>query len=547
MGTITKYKYIIGIIVLTFLSIFPLLKPGFPPTHDGEYHVIRFYEFYKTFIGGDLYPRWAPGLYYQYGIPLFNYVYPLPNYIASFLHLLGLSFIDSFKYSMVIASFVGALFFYLWARIFWGAIGGFVGAVLYTYTPYHFLDMYVRGSVGEVWALALMPAVLWAFTHVALSHKTKWGILGPIFLSLLIFSHNIQALLFCSFLIFYIVFLLLTNKVSAKVSQRVGLYLVLGVLLASLFWMPALFEKKYVEGLEIYPISENFPEVYQLIFPSWGTGFSGQLDQNQMSFQIGIVNIFVAILSLVALYVIQKKNKKYFHLALFFITSLFITVFLMLRFSHALWEVIPLLNYFQFPWRMLSLTMLITSFLAGFVTYVFPKKSVVGFLIVISAVLFTIEYTRPAYYHYRDDQYYFSRSNFIDGTNSPGNLFNTVWNKKVSSRPKELLEVEGIAETLEISPTSLVADVITSIDQQVIVNKSYFPGWTAYVDGRKTPIRNVNGTMGVDSPKGAHRLRVQLELTPIQRTATFISIASFMVIIYIATQSYARIKRVTNK
>src|SRR3989338_5683038 len=99
--------------VFNFFAGFALLNNGLPPTHDGEYHVIRFYEFYRMLSSGELYPRWAPDLNNGYGIPLFNYVYPLPNYIASFFHMLGVSFIDSFKLNMFFASILGAIFMYM--------------------------------------------------------------------------------------------------------------------------------------------------------------------------------------------------------------------------------------------------------------------------------------------------------------------------------------------------------------------------------------------------------------------------------------------------
>ena len=106
------------VLAFGFFSVLSLFHPGLPPTHDGEYHVVRFYEFNKTLLSGQLYPRWAPDLNKGYGSPILNYYYQLPNYFASFLHLLGLSFIDSFKIELILATLFGGLLFFLWARIF---------------------------------------------------------------------------------------------------------------------------------------------------------------------------------------------------------------------------------------------------------------------------------------------------------------------------------------------------------------------------------------------------------------------------------------------
>ena len=89
LALFSKYKFIIIVVVFALLGSADLLHYGIPPTQDGEYHVMRFWQFYKVISSGVLYPRWAPDFNNGFGIPLFNYVYPLPNYVASFYHALG--------------------------------------------------------------------------------------------------------------------------------------------------------------------------------------------------------------------------------------------------------------------------------------------------------------------------------------------------------------------------------------------------------------------------------------------------------------------------
>src|SRR3989344_3033291 len=204
-----KYKFIsskpVGIgfflFLISLLAGYALLLPGFPPSHDGEYHIIRFAEFYKTFSSGQIFPRWAPTLNMGYGIPLFTYVYPFPNYIATLFHAIGISFIDSLKLGMLLAIFVGSVGTFFWVRRFFGNLSGLVASVFYTFSPYHFVDIYVRGSVGEVWALALFPWFLWAISEMIVERKKIFISLTSIFLAFIIFSHNILALQFFVFAI----------------------------------------------------------------------------------------------------------------------------------------------------------------------------------------------------------------------------------------------------------------------------------------------------------------------------------------------------------
>ena len=464
-------KKAIPVIVITFFSFlagFLLLQPGLPPTHDGEYHIIRFYEFDKELRSGQWYPRWAQDLNNGYGVPLFNYVYPLPNYVASFLHAFGVSFIDAFKINMFLALVLGTCFMYLWARLYFGTFGGILSAVFYTYAPYHLLDIYIRGSAGEVWALAFFPAFLWSVTKL-LKEKTMLCLpLSSIFFALVIFSHNILAYLFFPFAAAYMLFLVVQERKKLSAVLDVFLTLLLGFGLSSIFWVPALLERSYVRGLEIFNYQLHFVELYQLIFPSWGSGFSADATTEGLSFQIGMANI-VALFVCFFLLWRRRKTTKVLHICLFMIIWLVAAIFIMFPFALFIWKSIPLIQYTQFPWRFLSLVILCVSFLAGSIAYLKPGK--VFFLIfLVLPFLTTIGYTKPAYYHMRDDNYYISRSNFIDGTNSPGNVFNTIW-----------------------FDTSLPKNDALSFDKgnATIINIAYFPGWQVFVN-RKSVEAKVN-------------------------------------------------------
>lgn len=477
---IVKHIFLITVLLFSLISSHALFHSGLIPTHDGEYHVVRFYEFDKALRDGDFYPRWAADLNNGFGVPLFNFVYPLPNYTASLFHFFSFSFIDSFKLNLIVASILGAVFMYLWAREFWGNLGGLVSSVFYTFSPYHFVDMFIRGSVGEVWALALFPAYLFGITKFIRGKNPKFFVFSAISLALIIFSHNILGLMFFLFSIVYVIFLI--NKEQSRSVFSSLIVILLGLGLSSVFWFPALLEKQYVQGLEIYDYSKNFPEIYQLIFPSWGSGFVGE--QNQLSLQIGIANLLAFGGSIVLLFRTQKQKQ----FILFFIICFISAFFLMTRFSLPIWQNIPLLNFFQFPWRFLSLEILFASFLSGSLINFF-KPRIVSALLITLTVLLGIGYTNVAYYLERNDIYYTTRPNFILGTNSPGNYFNTIWFRNINKRIEKtsLKNNEVIKKEIKSSDYQITAKVTSS--KEITVNTSYFPGWTVYIDGIKKPDR----------------------------------------------------------
>lgn len=523
---ISRFKFIIFLVFIVFISVKPLTHYGLPPTHDGEYHIIRFYEFDKALRSGDIYPRWAMNLNNEYGLPLFNYVYPFPNYAASFFHFFGASFINAFKLNLLFATLIGVVFFYLWARLYFDSIASLTAAVFYCFAPYRFVDIYVRGSVGEVWALAWFPAFLWAVTMLIKHKKTDYLIWSGIFFALTIFSHNILGLMFAGFGFTYVLFCLWLFKVDRKIIIFSILSFILGLCLSAIFWLPALVETRFVQNLQLYNINDHFVEIYQLIIPSWGTGFSGLGSGNQMSFQIGVANLVIVTLGFILL--IRSKY-------VFFLVWFILAVFLMLGLSKILWHTIPLLNYFQFPWRFLSLIILICAFIAGTVINTIKNKNlskILSFLFIFLAVIFSISYTRPAYYHYRDDVHYLSRDNFIHGTNSPGDLFNTIWmNNKLPLKKDrvEIIKGEGKVEIFESKTSSLKLNIIANSDIQLLANISYFPGWKLNIDGKDSQLTKTNeGIIGFSVSKGKHSVMIQFGDTMIRSIGSVISLLSLL-------------------
>ncbi len=537
-----KLKFLLPIIIAAVFGViagFPLLHRGLPPTHDGEYHVIRFYEFEKVLRSGSWYPRWAPDLNHGYGVPLFNYVYPLPNYVASALHVFGVNFIDAFKINMVLATIIGSVFFYLWAKQFWGNLGGIASSVFYTFSPYHFVDIYIRGSVGEVWALAFFPAFLWAYTRFVKSRQKIFLIFSSLFLGLIIFSHNILALMFFIFSLSYVTFSICMEKNKKYLIINTFYLLVLGLGLSAIFWLPALYETKYVTGLQIFDVSSHFPQLYQLLIPSWGSGFSGAGLQQELSFQIGIANLIAVLLSLIAILLRRKVN-----IIILFLTWFVFIFYLMLNISLPIWKAAPFMNYFQFPWRLLSLEMFFASFLAGSIFSLNIKNKFINLflaiLLIFIAFILGIGYTKPAYYHDRTDDYYTSRSNFIDGTNSIGNVFNTIWfNQNLKKHSERIMIGNGRLKSSVIKPTNHIYSVSIISESKITINIAYFPSWTVFIDGKKTTTRqDVNGLISLTASPGNHLIELKFEDTPIRTVANLIFLASFFSIMFYGIKWY---------
>jgi uncharacterized membrane protein len=422
MKAIRNNLAVVTLITISLIAARYLLLPGFIPTHDAEYHIIRLWQFDKVFRSGILIPRWAPDLNNGLGVPIFQFFYPLPNYIGETFHILGFSLIRSVYLTMALGFILSGLTFYLWLRCFFKKWPSATGAIFYLLAPYHLVDVFVRGSVGEIWALSITPLALYLTTKIILFQITQPKADPPlaensITLSLLLLSHNILGVLFYFFSLAYGILLNYHAKKSAL--KPLLLSFTIGFLLAGFFWIPLILEREYIVGFNISNIQDHFPQLYQLIIPSWGTEFSGSglTTTNQMSFQIGVPHLLVTVLALFVYLFKDRKNM----LNIYFLITLVTSVFLMLGISNFIWEAFPFMVYFQHPWRLLSIVILLTSYFTGYLAS--RRKTWLSILLIIAALIFYLPYTRPVVYEPREDSFYLNNPTWTTGTATLGNSF----------------------------------------------------------------------------------------------------------------------------
>jgi len=497
-------------------AVIPLFGRNYIPTHDGEYHIIRIVEFARMLGAGYIVPRWAPDMNSGYGIPIFNYHYPMPDYIGSCVRMVTRDAVTAFQMSMGLGYIALAAAAYFWLLTLFGPIPAAVGSVFSAFVPYLFVDTYVRGSIGEVWATAFLLLCLYL-----LEKKKLLGFASAY--GLLILSHNIMAMLYTPFLAGYA---LIRNKKGV-------LWMLGGIGLSSFFWLPALAESAYVVGLNTVNFREHFVQVYQLLIPSWGSGFSGTVSfDTVMSAQIGIAPMLAMA---GALWVLLRKPKNaYTKLYVYFLVVIGVCIVFMLPVSTVIWELIPPLPLMQYPWRLLSFVIPIAGFSAALWTANF-KRLWLGMIWAVLAVALSFSYARPVLYAPRSESYYMSRPNFTDGTSSMGNSFSTVWTGWKEMRPAFPIAVTNGEMTAQPRFKYLDKEFVVSMDTtgEVKINTLYFPGWVASVDGKPVPIDyKKDGIIHITVPVGVHTLRVQFTDTPVRTAGDVLSLMSLAILAY---------------
>lgn len=311
-------KFLPFLLLLLIIPTFStLLKPGYFPMHD-DMQAMRLLQMDKCFTDGQIPCRWVPDMGYGYGYPQFNYYPPLPYYVMEGIHLLGFGYLDSVKAGFVLSVLVSAWGMFIFGKSLWGKAGGFLSALLYAYAPYRAVDMYVRGAVGEFWALGFLPLILWSVKGV-LEGKRKAKLWLALSLAGLFTSHNITTLIFIPVIIAWVAYLIFTGSqsptsmIKKKVKPLVssGIW---GLALSAFFLLPAAFEAKFVHVETLlqgyFNYLAHFASVGQLLFSSyWGYGSSELGPYDDMSFSVGLVHWLLPLLALLLLKILRKKKE----------------------------------------------------------------------------------------------------------------------------------------------------------------------------------------------------------------------------------------------
>ncbi|MFP4653040.1 MAG: hypothetical protein ACLFM4_11530 [Phormidium sp.] len=146
---------ILGAVIL--VAIAPMLERSYPITHSTHFNLSWAIQYQHQFFSGQLYPRWLEFSNFGFGNATFAFYPPLCMLATLPFRALGWGLEGSLIGSMALAMAILAAGLYgLGDRLFprWIAI---LVAALGILSPYFLVDIYQRGSLGEVWAIALIP------------------------------------------------------------------------------------------------------------------------------------------------------------------------------------------------------------------------------------------------------------------------------------------------------------------------------------------------------------------------------------------------------
>ena len=552
----------IGIVCICLVAAQPFLQERMPRTDDGLLQMYRGAALHHALrVDHPLWPRFASGLVYGYGAPLFNYFPPLSYFPATWLRDLGFGFAGGWQLSMVLYTLLAALGIFLLARLWTRSdLAGWLAALAYVYAPFFLFDSLTRGSSPELAALAALPLVMIAFTRLAWAGRRRDLVLATLSFALFIPLHTLITLHGTALLALYCLFLLWrADRQRPAVFARLTLAGALGLALTAFYWLPALLE---ADAIKLGLINEELSHIdvkahlRPLSAPLAGPHRADPSQQNQ-AIPISLGWLQLALAALALLLSARRAHRPYLSLLLLIWGMTLALLFMNTPASAPLWEAVPLIAFTQFPWRLLGLASLLLALAAGIGAHLLaaflpPGKIRAGAVGLLGALLlvYALPWTYRAYHDIlpvedmRDAQRFeraggqlalSSYAEYLPRSADADQLDALRLVERYDAAHASAAAIARLlpSDTLEIQSqrwtgTSASLRLVSAREQTLVFDWLYVPGWRAQINGRAAPVypSAPAGLAALDVPVGAFDLYIALEATPTQSAAQLLSAAA---------------------
>ena len=529
-----------GLVILA-LAV-PLLQ-GFPAGHDAPAHLTYTFLFHRALEHGQFPVRWVEWVRDGHAQPLFNFYQPGLYYVVELIHLVVPSLRLSLTLAVLFLWWLGSFFVFLLMRRI-GVFPAALAALLYAFSPYVILDVFVRSAFPELAALTFATGVLWALDRLLRAPSASHAATLALLAALVVICHPPTALIFSPAFVIYAAYLLL----SGQSAPRAAFWLVpAGVLAfgaAAFYVVPAIGELDLINIGALttgdFDYRNHFVLPAQWLQPGWDYGGSVQGPDDKMSFQIGVVQCAALVLAigLAAMAIVKRQAIGVAGAIICWVSIAAIALILMTELSEPLWRAVPALAFVQYPWRYLMVTAVAAAIVSALLlSSVRNRRLQAVMLLAVLAlqVQLTHGYLKPKRHipaHELDiDREGWTKANDIDKQA----FIELGYSPRSAPRLPEdhvgrwtLPDDAGSvkAETVRNHELILKADVPAATT--LVLNSPAFPGWRAWIDGREVSLSREPefGYLTIQVPAGVHRVHAIFADTPIRRMANIATLAS---------------------
>jgi len=569
-------KRLLGGLLLTLMILlvsWALFSPNMFRAHD-YVHAARIAEMSRILDSGQIPPRWSQNFGFGYGMPLFSFYAPLPYFLGALFTRLNISVTTSIKLLFIISHLVTVIGMYRLGKKWFGLTGGILAASLMVLAPYRAVNIYVRGALSELWGMMTIPWILLSIeliveqTVSAAKNKallTFWRadvLMLAGWLSVLLLSHNITAIILLPLLVFWQIIITLKYWLTSadkrkfwkgwwRAIWRLIMAALLGLGLASFYVWPAILEKNLtqVDALILggyFDYHLHFLYLRQFFQINWGYEGSAWGPDDGLSFFLGYGQILgLALLSIWLFWRLVKwlktdRGKKIPQVKLILSLCLWLAVGGLILFStfksQWLWQALPIMEYIQFPWRFIGVVLPVLALAVASLLQLVPKY--LKFVVFTSLLLATglnYRFFKPSddrdytpIFYYTDETRIREEMSGILPDYIPKSLnyedldpaTNIIWQGLDQFKSFSVLVDKTDAHLFEVEADEPV-DLIFSIAD--------YPGFEVEVDGQFQQHQvNQSGLIEIQIPTGQHQVGILWTETKLRLLADSISILSLL-------------------
>ena len=531
-----NYKKILIYIALTILAISPYLNKQTIFSWDLCYHLNRINE-----IASNLQEGQFPVIIHSHLMENLGYAnsifYPeLFLYIPAILKILGVGTLLSYKIFLMIITFFTFIFMDITAKkIFKNNKISYLASILYTFSLYRLMDIYVRGALGEVLAITFFPLLLYGLYDIIFEQGKKWWVLV-----LGLFGIANSHILSIAFAAFLILFLCICNIKTILKSKQILLKLIktgiISVLICSSVILPILEQYRSVK-LKVqnsnsgFNLSEQATTLTSALENDirFGSSVDGNTVKKEASMSTCVGIMLLILPGLLLFNKSKEKNNKYVLQML----GLGIVSFI-LSTKIFPWSKFEWMATIQFPWRFNMITALVLSLISSYAVYNFFENKrdsimilIIGILVMSCCLLQNID-INPLNYNYEQLINYTPVGN---GEYLPESLNLAVDNSKV-------VDLEN-NQDIEFKRENCILEFNTSESKTYELPLIYYKGYKAYLIDSENKKHKIPVTLDagrglaiVNNTTGKQgTIKVKYEMTNIQKISYLVTILSFIIII----------------
>ena len=374
--TARNRQFLLFSLLLTILFTCPYWSRDFLAIEmDTFFHLARLQSLGESIRRLDLYPLvfTSQNGYFGYGSPLFyNNIFLWPFALLYALHVPL-----TICYKLLIESFTWlsayTMLHFLYA-ITNRKRASLLTTAIWIFCSYRISDVYVRGALGEVLAMAFLPLFLES-AYRLLFTKQPAKIQLALSTTALIMSHNLTFAMAMALLIIFL--LVFRNHLTKTKSKDIGKSLLAAFLLTAWFTLPMLeqlYSQKfylhyYAASMDLQMEALTISQFLQYSI-SFGVGGYGMAQGSAMTLSPGYL--------LLCFPFFCKINKQDTFTKFCFFAGLFFTLAPLNLFP---WKLLPFLRILQFPWRLETIGCLLLALpCAKGIQYLLQNRKITVFL-----------------------------------------------------------------------------------------------------------------------------------------------------------------------